>query len=113
MFEPNFTYTSEIVRLLTKISAAREILLNSPLIPKWEVNLRHEAIIHSAHASTSIEGNRLSLDQVSDLAFGREVMAARKDKQEVLNYLKVLENLDKLTEGDKITEKGILNIIEG
>ena len=110
MFEPNFTYTSKIVRLLTKISASREIILNSPLIPKWEVTLRREAIIHSAHSSTSIEGNRLSLDQVSDLAFGQEVMATRKDKQEVLNYLKVLENLDKLTEGDKITEKGILNI---
>lgn len=37
-------------------------------------------------------------------------MATRKDKQEVLNYLEVLENLNKLTEGDKITEKGILNI---
>jgi len=110
MFEPNFKYTSTIVRLLTNISASREIILNSPLIPKWEVHLRHEAMIHSAHSSTSIEGNRLSLDQVSDLAFGREVMATRKDKQEVLNYLEVLENLDKLTEGDKIAEKGILNI---
>ncbi len=110
MFNPNFSYTSKIVRPLTKISASREIILNSPLIPKWEVTLRREAIILSAHSSTSIEGNRLSLDQVSDLAFGREVMAARKDKQEVLNYLKVLENLDKLTEGDEITEQGILNI---
>jgi Fic family protein len=110
MFEPNFRYTSAIVRLLTNISASREIILNSPLIPNWEVHLRHEAMIHSAHSSTSIEGNRLSLDQVSDLAVGREVMATRKDKQEVLNYLKVLENLDKIIEGDKITEKGILNI---
>jgi len=67
MFNPNFRYTNEIVRLLTKISASREILLNSPLIPKWEVTLRREAIIHSAHTSTRIEGNRLSLDKVSDL----------------------------------------------
>lgn len=67
MFNPNFRYTHEIVRLLTKISASREIILNSPLIPKWEVTLRREAIIHSAHTSTRIEGNRLSLDKVSDL----------------------------------------------
>jgi hypothetical protein len=33
MFESNFRYTNEIVRQLTKISASREILLNSPLIP--------------------------------------------------------------------------------
>jgi len=110
MFNPNFRYTNEIVRQLTKISASREIILNSPLIPKWEVTLRREAIIQSAHSSTRIEGNRLSLDQVSNLAVGREVMATRRDKQEVLNYLKVLENLDKMARGKAITEKTILNI---
>lgn len=110
MFNPNFRYTNVIVRSLTKISASREIILNSPLIPKWEVTLRREAIVQSAHSSTRIEGNRLSLDQVSNLAVGREVMATRKDKQEVLNYLRVLENLDKLARGKAITEKDTLNI---
>ncbi len=104
MFKPIFRYTNRIVRLLTRISAAREVILNSPLIPRWEVALRREAIIHSAHSSTSIEGNRLSLEQVSDLAQGREVMATRKDKLEVLNYLRVLGNLGKLTKGEKITD---------
>ncbi|MDI6736345.1 MAG: Fic family protein [bacterium] len=85
-------------------------ILNSPLIPGWEVALRREAIIHSAHSSTSIEGNRLSLEQVSDLAQGREVAATRKDKQEVLNYLNVLENIGKLIKGNSILEKDILNI---
>jgi Fic family protein len=110
MFKPNFRYINKIVRLLTRISAAREAILNSPLIPKWEVALRREAIIHSAHSSTSIEGNRLSLKQVSDLAQGREVMATRKDKQEVLNYLNVLENIGELTKGGSIVEKDILSI---
>ena len=70
MFKPNFKYTNEIVKLLTKISAVRETILSSPLISKWNVTLRQEAIIHSAHSSTSIEGNRLSLEQVSELARG-------------------------------------------
>jgi len=52
----------------------------------------------------------LSLSQVSDLAQGREVMASRKDKQEVLNYLDALENLGKLTDGKRITENNILSI---
>lgn len=110
MFKPNFHYTHSIVNNLTLISAARELILNSPLIPKWGLALRREAIIRSAHSSTSIEGNRLSLEQVSDLAHGRKVMATRKDKQEVLNYLKALEDIEKLTNGKKITEKNILNI---
>ena len=108
MFKPNFKYTDKIVGDLTQIAAARELVLNSPFIPKWEVSLRREAIIRSAHSSTAIEGNRLSLEQVSDLAQGREIMAMRKDRQEVLNYLKVLQSIDKLTDGKKITEKDIL-----
>ncbi len=110
MFQPNFRYTNKIVNNLTKIAAARELILNSPLVPKWEVSLRREAIICSAHSSTAIEGNRLSLEQVSDLAHGREVMATRKDKQEVKNYLNVLESIDKLAEESKITEDIILKI---
>lgn len=69
------------------IATARGIILNSSLIPQWEVSLRKDAIIRNAHASTSIEGNQLSLEQVSELAAGRDVMATRKSKQEVLNYL--------------------------
>ena len=110
MFKPNFRYTDKIVGDLTQIAAARELVLNSPFIPKWEVSLRREAIIRAAHSSTAIEGNRLSLEQVSDLAQGREIMATRKDKQEVLNYLKVLQSIDKLTDGKKITEKDIFKI---
>lgn len=110
MFKPKFKYTNKIVKLLTKISASRETILNSPLIPKWNITLRQEAIIHSAHSSTSIEGNRLSLEQVSELARGREITAARKDKQEVLNYLDVLRNMKNLIKENFITEIDILNI---
>ncbi len=110
MFKPNFKYTNKTVKLLTRISAARETILNSPLIPKWNVTLRQEAIIHSAHSSTSIEGNRLSLEQVSELARGREITATRRDKQEVLNYLDVLKNIKNLIKDNFITERDILNI---
>jgi Fic family protein len=110
MFKPNFRYTNKIVNNLSQIAVARVLILNSPFVTKWEVVLRREAIIRSAHSSTAIEGNRLSLEQVGDLAFGREVVATRKDKQEVLNYLSVLENIDKLADGQDITEKNLLNI---
>ncbi len=110
MFKPNFRYTHKLVRLLAKISAAREVILNSPLVPKWEVALRREAIIRSAHSSTSIEGNRLSLEQVSKLAMGRKVTATRKDKQEVLNYLDVLRKIHKLVKGSSIHDEDILKI---
>jgi len=110
LFKPNFKYTDKIVKFLTKISASRELILNSPFIPQWELTLRKEAIIHSAHSSTRIEGNRLSLEQVTDLAMGREVIATRKDKQEVLNYLNVLEKINNLVNDTSLKEKDILKI---
>ena len=108
MFKPNFHYTHKIVRNLTLIAEARAIILNAPLIPKWEVSLRREALIRSAHSSTAIEGNPLSLEEVSALAAGRDIMVRRKDKQEVLNYLEALEKIPELTKKSPLTSKDLL-----
>jgi len=107
---PKYQITPVILDHLTKISAAREIIINAPLVPKWELDLRREALIRSAHASTSIEGNSLSYEEVSDLGIGREVTAFGKDKQEVLNYFDALKYLDKLVLLEKITNKDILKL---
>ncbi len=40
IFNPNFRYTHKIVKNLVEIASAREIVLNSYLVPKWEVSLR-------------------------------------------------------------------------
>ena len=110
MFKPHFQYTNRIVKNLTLIAEARAIILNSPLIPKWEVSLRREALIRSAHSSTAIEGNPLSLEEVSALAAGREVMVSRKDKQEVLNYLEALEKIPEFAQRIPLSSQDLLEI---
>jgi Fic family protein len=110
MLKPNFRYTDKIVNNLTKIAVAREVILHSPLIPKWEVTLRREAIIRSAHSSTAIEGNPLSLEQVSALAAGREITVRRKDRQEVLNYLEALEKIPKFAERNPFLPEDLLEV---
>lgn len=110
MFRPNFRYTDAIVGNLTGIAEARAIVLNAPLVPKWDVSLRRDALIRSAHSSTAIEGNPLSLDQVSDLAAGRDIMVKRKDKQEVLNYLNALEKIPSYAGKASLTLRDILEI---
>ena len=109
-FDPSFTISRKILANLTQIAAAREVIFHAYLVPKWEVELRKDALVRSAHSSTSIEGNRLSRDQVSELAAGREIMASRKDRQEVLNYLHVLGHLAGYAEKGEITEGSILRI---
>lgn len=98
--------------------AGREVIERAKLIPKWEIRLKKEANIHSAHSSTRIEGNRLTLDQVKALSEHKEVVASTKDKQEVLNYLEALDKIEqyakkKLNSGllltiHKVLSKGTL-----
>ncbi len=95
MFKPKYTISDKIVRQLTEIAVGRDIIERAKLVPKWELSLRKEALIHAAHSSTHIEGNQLTLEEVSQLALGREVSAMRRDKQEVLNYLNVLSHLER------------------
>jgi Fic family protein len=75
--------------------AGREIIEHARLIPKWVMSLKKEARLHNAHSSTGIEGNRLTLEEVKALAEHKEVIASVKDKQEVLNYLEVLDAISK------------------
>ncbi len=111
-FKANFKYTAKIVNNLTGIAGAREIIQNAAILPQWEVKLRKEAILKMAHHSTSIEGNPLSLEEVSALIRGEDVAAREVDKREVLNYVRMLEYIDDLGERrqDKITERTILEI---
>lgn len=110
MLKPNYKITPSILNYLTNISVAREVILNAPLVPKWELDLRREALIRSAHASTSIEGNSLSYREVSDLELGREITTFGRDKQEVLNYLHALKYLDKLAVVGKVDNRVILRL---
>ncbi len=112
MFKTNFKITNKIINNIVDISAARELILNASLLPQWEVKLRREAIIKMAHHSTSIEGNPLTLEQVKKLLIGNKIAAWEKDKNEVLNYVRVLEYIDKLGEKKvkEITEDIILKI---
>ncbi len=110
MYKPNYRITNKVLHHLTEIAVAREIIDKARLVPKWEVSLRREALIHAVHSSTHIEGNTLTLEEVSQLALGRDISAIRKDKLEVLNYLQVLSHLETYIPKDKFSNQLILHI---
>jgi len=110
LFNPKYTITDKILNNLTAITSAREVIEQSHLVPQWEAKLRRQAILSNSHSSTAIEGNRLDLKQVEDLAEGKNVIAEEKDKQEVLNYLEALEKIPVLAEKGKFTIRDLLNI---
>jgi Fic family protein len=109
-FNPKYTITDKILNNLTTITSAREVIEQAYLVPKWEVKLRRQALLHNTHSSTAIEGNKLSLEQVESLADGKDVIATNKDKQEVLNYFEALEKVPVLAEKGKFRVADLLNI---
>lgn len=111
-FKPRYTITDKILNNIAQITAGRETIEQSKLIPKWELKLKKEARLHNAHSSTSIEGNKLTLEQVTALAENKEVTATEKDKKEVLNYLKTLDLIPEYAGKKAIDIKLFLNIQE-
>lgn len=109
-FKPKYTITDTILNNLTAIAAAREVIEQASLIPKWEAKLRRQAMLHNTHSSTAIEGNKLTLSQVQDLSQGRNVHAARKDKQEVFNYINALEKIPDFASAGEISVGLLLEI---
>lgn len=109
-FNPKYTVTEKILNNLTAIAAAREVIEQAHLVPKWEAKLRRQALLHNTHSSTAIEGNKLTLEQVEALVEGKDVVATNKDKQEVLNYKEAIERIPTLAEKGKMKTMDLLNI---
>ncbi len=109
-FKPRYRITDKVLNKISQITAGRGIIEHSKLIPKWEMKLRKEARLHNAHSSTSIEGNKLTLEQVKALSEHKEVVATAKDKKEVSNYLQALDAITKYSQQKTISIKLFLNI---
>ncbi|KKR83722.1 MAG: hypothetical protein UU73_C0002G0023 [Candidatus Daviesbacteria bacterium GW2011_GWA1_41_61] len=89
-----YTITNKTLRNIGVIDAAREVILNSPLIPAWEAKFRKEAMERFVHHGTHLEGNQLSFEEAQQVLDGQEVMARDRDIQEVINYRNVLKFID-------------------
>lgn len=100
MLVPKYTITNEILVNIGLIDAAREVVMNAPIVPAWEKQFVEEAVVRTVHYGTAIEGNALTFDQARDVLEGKEVTARERDVQEVLNYREVLKYIDRL--GDKV-----------
>lgn len=79
------------------VEAAKEVVLNAPLIPAWEVKFRKEAELRMVHHGTHIEGNQLSVEEVQEVLDGKEIFARDRDIQEVINYRNVLKFIDQIS----------------
>ena len=113
MFDAKFQYTNKIINNLMEISSIREFILNSKILPSYDLLLKNKAIISSSYNSTSIEGNPLDFKQVTELFNLKEhnkldEVKLNRSEIEVVNYFKTLENLDKYEKKFKELKKNYI-----
>jgi Fic family protein len=94
-----FTFTPEIVRSLQAIERARAGVTLTMLPLSVVEHLRMQARVRSAHYSTRIEGNRLTLVEAEQVILDGKTFAGReRDTLEVKHYFQVLEQVEQWPE---------------
>lgn len=92
--KPPYHITAVILNLIASISE-KIGEINAAHLHKPAAELRKENRIKTIQSSLEIEGNTLSIDQVTALIEHKRIMGPKKDILEVQNAIRVYENLDK------------------
>jgi len=93
--KPPYRLTSKILKLVALISE-KIGEVNSAHLSKPPTELRKLNRIKSIHSSLEIEGNTLSIEQITAIVENKRVIGPKKDILEVKNAIAVYEYLDRL-----------------
>lgn len=95
-YEPHFTISPRLLSRVEQIAGLRERIQGAAVELSWIPALQKDTRTRNGHASTAIEGNPLTLEQVRALEDGRELSAVdARPKREVLNYFAGLRYVEK------------------
>jgi Fic family protein len=94
--KPPYKITTRILELVSSISE-KIGEVNAAYLFKPPTELRKKNRIKTIHSSLEIEGNSLSLDQVTAILDNKRIIAPEKDIVEVKNAIKAYENLKSYT----------------
>jgi len=108
---PQFTITPSLLSKVEQVAALRERIQGAVVDLTWMPALQKDTRSRNVHASTAIEGNPLTLDQVRALEAGRELSASvARPKREVLNYFAGLRFVEKHATQEAIRQADILEL---
>jgi Fic family protein len=108
---PQFIITPHLLAEVEQVAALRERIQSAVVDLAWIPALQKDTRTRNVHASTAIEGNPLTLEQVRALEEGRELSASGgRHTREVLNYFAGLRHVEKNAAIKTIHHFGILEL---
>ena len=111
--KPSYEITSSILKLITSISE-KIGEVNANLLNRPSPKLRKLNRIKTIHSSLNIEGNILTEEQITALLENKKVIGPKKDVVEVLNAIKIYENLEEYKpSNEKFFLKAHKNLMKG
>ncbi len=102
--KPPYTLTNTILKLVSEVSQ-KIGEVNASFLTKQSPELRKRNRIRTIQASLAVEGNTLTIDQITAIIENKKVLGPSKDIKEVTNAIEVYE---KLNEFNPFTEKSFL-----
>ena len=110
-YEPQFSITPQLLTLVEQTAALRERIQSASVELSWIPALQKDTRTRNSHASTAIEGNPLTLEQVRALEEGRELSAVEaRPKREILNYFAGLRYVEKHAKKKTIRHEDIFDL---
>jgi Fic family protein len=96
VYTPHFTISATLLSLVEEIAVLRERTQSAAIDVSWVPALQKDSRARNVHASTAIEGNPLSLDQVRAIDEGRDLTSlGDRPQREVQNYIAGLHYVEK------------------
>ncbi len=99
MLNLKYTLTKKLLANVTQFERLYGQIEGMQIPKEIELNLERDNKIKSSYFSNSIEGNPLSLPEVTNLLLD-ERMPINRDEKEVFNYFKILQNLENFLQKD-------------
>lgn len=110
-YTPRFTITPGLLGRIEEIAALRARIQAASVEVPWIPMLQKDARVRNAHASTAIEGNPLTLEEVRAIEEGRDLpLATPRSRREILNYFAGLRFVEKHGAKKSIATEDLLKL---
>jgi len=110
-YEPQFTIRPALLALVEDTAVLRQRIQQAAIELPWMPALQKDARSRNVHASTAIEGNPLTLEQVRALEEGHALTGSdARSQREVLNYFAALRHIEKNAAKKTLRHEDILKV---